>query len=89
MGGYSTSSGHVGRCTFGCHTHKGPLRSSVFHPLFFSLTLLCCSLKKGVIQGFPLGDALERTMVPGLPIEESDLLNLRSPVRLREIGCNV
>lgn len=89
MGGYSTSSGHVGKCTFGCPTHKGPLNSSVFHPLFLTLALLCYSLKKGVIQGFSLGDALERTAVRGLPIEKSDLLNLRPPVRLKEIGSSV
>jgi hypothetical protein len=55
MGGYSTSSGHVGKCMFGCRTHRGPLNSSVFHPLFLDLSLLCYVLKKGVIQSFPLG----------------------------------
>jgi hypothetical protein len=42
-----------------------------------------------VIQGFPLGDALERTVERRLPIEKSDLQNCRPGIRLREIGGNV
>jgi hypothetical protein len=42
-----------------------------------------------VIQCFSLGDALERTVERGFPIEKSDLLKCPTGVRLKEIGGSV